>query len=75
MVNNETFIDSQTFFKHYKNNYSLRGNDRRYTCKYHFNNVVWQFFFYPSVKIWNEVPNELVSCKNHEHFRLKLKKN
>ena len=32
------------------------------------------FFFYRSVKMWNELPNELVSCKNLKHFRLKLKK-
>ena len=24
--------------------------------------------------MWNELPNELVSCKNLIHFRLKLKK-
>ena len=31
-------------------------------------------FFYCSVKMWNEFPNELVSCKILAHFRLKLKK-
>ena len=75
LINNETTIDSQTFFKPYESNYSLRGNNRKYTCKYHFNNVGWQkSFFYRSVKMWNELPNELVSCKNLEHFRLNLKK-
>ena len=75
LVNNGTTIDSQTFFKPYENNYSLRGNNRKYSCKYHFNNVGWQnSFFYRSVKMWNELPNELVSCKNFIHFRLKLKK-
>ena len=52
LVNNETTIDSQTFFKPYKNNYSL---NRKYKCKYHFNNVGWQnSFFYCSVKMWND---------------------
>ena len=39
LVNNDTTIDSQTFFKPYKNNYSVRGNNRKYSCKYHFINV------------------------------------
>ena len=30
LVNNDTTIDSQTFFKLYYNNYSLRGNNRNY---------------------------------------------
>ena len=47
----------------------------KYTCKYNFNNAGWQnSFFYRSVKMWKKLPNELVSCKNLEHFRLKLKK-
>ena len=58
LVNNDTTFDSQTFVKPYENNYSLRGNIRKYSCKYHFNNVSWQnSFFYPSVKMWNELPN------------------
>ena len=75
MVSNETNINSQTFFKLCINNYSLRGNNRKYTCKYHFNNGGWQnSFFYRSVKMQNELPNELVSCKNLKLFRLELKK-
>ena len=51
LVNNyTTTIDSQTLFIPYKNNYSLRGNNRKYTCKYQFNNVSWQnSFFYRTV--------------------------
>ena len=46
LVNNETTIDSQTFFKPYKNNYSLRSNIIKYTCTYHFNNVGLQSSFF-----------------------------
>ena len=46
-------------------------NINKITYKY----VSWQnFFFYRSVKMWNELPNELVSCKYLEYFRLKLEK-
>ena len=63
------------FFKPFINNQSLRCNKRKYTCKYHFNNVNWQnSFFYRSVIRWNELPNKLVSCKNLKRFQLKLKK-
>ena len=69
LVKNDTTIDSQLFFKPYKKNNSPRGNNRKFTCKYHFNSVGWQkSFFYRSVKMWIELPNELVSCKNIKHF-------
>ena len=75
LINNETTIDPQTFFKPYKNNYYFRSNNRKNTWKYHFNNVGWKnSFFYRSVKMWNQLLNELVSCKNLKHFRLKLRK-
>ena len=52
MVSNKTSIYSQMFFKLSINNYSLRRNNRKYTCKYHFNNGGWQnSFFYRSVKM------------------------
>ena len=31
-------------------------------------------FFYRSVRIWNKLPNVLISCKKVEEFRSKLKK-
>ena len=45
LVNKKTTIDSQTFFLIYINNYSLRGKNRKYTCKYNLNNVGWQNYF------------------------------
>ena len=75
LLKNDIIINSQTFLKPYKFNYLLRGNNKKYTCKYHFNNVGWQnSFFYRSVKMWNELPNKIVSCKNLKLFRFKIKK-
>ena len=75
LVNDETTINLQSIFEPYKNNYLLRGNNKKFTYRHHFNNDVWHnSFFYRSVEVWNKLPNELVSCKNVEQFRLKLKK-
>ena len=75
IVNSETTINLKNFFEPYKTNYLLRGNNKKFTCRHHFNNDVWHnSFFYRSVEMWNKLPNDLVSCKKVEQFRLKLKK-
>ena len=48
---------------------------KKITCRHHLNNDVWHnSSLYRSVKVWNKLPNELISCKNVEQFQLKLKK-
>ena len=75
LVNTETTINLETIFERYKNNYLLRGNNKKFTCRHHFNNEVWHnSYFYRSVEMWNKLPNELVLCEKVEQFRLKLKK-
>ena len=75
IVNSETTINLKNFFERYKINYLLRGNNKKFTCRHHFNNDVWHnSFFYRSVEMWNKLPNDLVSCKKVEKFRLKYKK-
>ena len=75
LVNTETTINLQIIFEPYKNNYLLRGNNKKFTCRHHFNNDVWhKSFFYRSVEMRNKLPNEFVSCEKVEKTRLKLKK-
>ena len=44
LVNNETTINFQTIFDPYKNNYLLRGNNKKFSCRHHFNKDVWHNF-------------------------------
>ena len=45
LVNDETTIIFQTYFEPYKNNYLLRGNNKPFTCRHHYNNDVWHCSF------------------------------
>ena len=75
LINCETTFNLQSIFEPYKSTYLLRGNNRKFRCRQNFNNNVWHnSFFYRSVELWNKLPDELVSCKKVEHFRLRLKK-
>ena len=75
LVNTETTINLETIFERYKNDYLLRGNNKKIKCRHHFNNDVrHNSFSYLSVEVWNKLLNELVSCVKVKQFRLKLKK-
>ena len=68
----KSFFNQFFIFSH--NKYQLRGNNLKIKCKHDFKNSQWQgAFFHRAKDMWNRLPQDIVSCEEVEHFRLKLK--
>ena len=51
------------------------GNNLKIKCKDYFKNSRWQGAIFHRAKVmWNRLPQDIVSCEEVEHFRLKLKR-
>ena len=51
LLNGENTIEMNNIFKSYEKNYLLRGNNKKITSRYHFNNDAWlnSFFTVPLI--------------------------